>query len=188
MTTSCMKGNYNTIKNKKRIYEKFEEFANISIPKIKKVNYFKEVQPFFHYDGPPHYSISAMIELDETPEDLYNIFSDEKMSFSYSYEKPVLEKLKDKAFGEKINEFYFRDFNINDDKKYGDLIRNSSRVYWLNYWVSHYHGSRDMTFAMQIIAFYLPVYNYLYLYSDEWYPNEYNHDKVIFKASYDFSF
>lgn len=47
MTTSCMKGNYNTIKNKKRIYEKFEEFANISIPKIKKVNYFKEVQPFF---------------------------------------------------------------------------------------------------------------------------------------------
>ena len=161
--TSCIGIGPNGIilPKKKRIYKTFSETIGITVPKIDEVLYYyyggDHLPPI---DSTSCYALRTVITLDEVPTDIDNMLGNEKMMMKYSSERFDDCERKGK-FGKYV---YFLDIISGIKEEYEEVLYNSSNFYWTFYYEKH-HSNGDTIFFMGV---YLPDYNYLYLYENEY--------------------
>ena len=161
--TSCIGIGPNGIilPKKKRIYKTFSETIGITVPKIDEVLYYyyggDHLPPI---DSTSCYALRTVITLDEVPTDIDNMLGNEKMMMKYSSERFDDCERKGK-FGKYV---YFLDIISGIKEEYEEVLYNSSNFYWTFYYEKH-HSNGDTIFFMSV---YLPDYNYLYLYENEY--------------------
>ena len=164
--TSCIGIGPNGIKlpKKKQIYKSLNDYLEITVPKIDEVLYYY----YYYYEG-DHlpafdstscYDLQAVVTLDEVPTDIDNMLGNEKMMMKYSSERFDDCERKGK-FGKYV---YFLDIISGIKEEYKEVLYNSSNFYWTFYYEKH-HSNGDTIFFMGV---YLPDYNYLYLYENEY--------------------
>ena len=164
--TSCIGIGPNGIKlpKKKQIYKSLNDYLEITVPKIDEVLYYY----YYYYEG-DHlpafdstscYDLQAVVTLDEVPTDIDNMLGNEKMMMKYSSERFDDCERKGK-FGKYV---YFLDIISGIKEEYEEVLYNSSNFYWTFYYEKH-HSNGDTVFFMGV---YLPDYNYLYLYENEY--------------------
>ena len=136
----------------------------ITVPKIDEVLYYY----YYYYEG-DHlpafdstscYDLQAVVTLDEVPTDIDNMLGNEKMMMKYSSERFDDCERKGK-FGKYV---YFLGILTGIGQEYRTILENSSNFYWTFYYEKH-HSNGDTIFFMGV---YLPDYNYLYLYENEY--------------------
>ena len=146
---------------KKRIYKTFSETIGITVPKIDEVlDYYYEGNHLPAFDSTSCYALRAVITLDEVPTDIDNMLGNEKMMMKYSSERFDDCERKGK-FGKYV---YFLGILTGIGQEYRTILENSSNFYWTFYYEKH-HSNGDTIFFMGV---YLPDYNYLYLYENEY--------------------
>ena len=161
--TSCIRIGPNGIilPKKKRIYKTFSETIGITVPKIDEVLYYyyggDHLPPI---DSTSCYALRTVITLDEVPTDIDNMLGNEKMMMKYSSERFDDCERKGK-FGKYV---YFLGILTGIGQEYRTILENSSNFYWTFYYEKH-HSNGDTIFFMGV---YLPDYNYLYLYENEY--------------------
>ena len=161
--TSCIGVGPNGIilPKKKRIYKTFSETIGITVPKIDEVLYYyyggDHLPPI---DSTSCYALRTVITLDEVPTDIDNMLGNEKMMMKYSSERFDDCERKGK-FGKYV---YFLGILTGIGQEYRTILENSSNFYWTFYYEKH-HSNGDTIFFMGV---YLPDYNYLYLYENEY--------------------
>ena len=160
--TSCIGIGPNGIilPKKKRIYKTFSETIGITVPKIDEVlDYYYGGDHLPPIDSTSCYALRTVITLDEVPTDIDNMLGNEKMMMKYSSELFVDCKTRG-YFGK-----YVLRTGIPYDMKdeYEEILENSCNYYWTFYYEKH-HTNGDTIFFMGI---YLPDYNYLYLFENE---------------------
>ncbi len=164
--TSCIGIGPNGIKlpKKKQIYKSLNDYLEITVPKIDEVLYYY----YYYYEG-DHlpafdstscYDLQAVVTLDEVPTDIDNMLGNEKMMMKYSSERFDDCERKGK-FGKYV---YFLGILTGIGQEYRTILENSSNFYWTFYYEKH-HSNGDTIFFMGV---YLPDYNYLYLYENEY--------------------
>ena len=165
--TSCIGIGPNGIKlpKKKQIYKSLNDYLEITVPKIDEVLYYYY---YYYYEG-DHlpafdstscYDLQAVVTLDEVPTDIDNMLGNEKMMMKYSSELFVDCKTRG-YFGKYV---YFLGILSGVKEEYKEVLYNSSNFYWTFYYEKH-HSNGDTVFFMGV---YLPDYNYLYLYENEY--------------------
>ena len=165
--TSCIGIGPNGIKlpKKKQIYKSLNDYLEITVPKIDEVLYYYY---YYYYEG-DHlpafdstscYDLQAVVTLDEVPTDIDNMLGNEKMMMKYSSELFVDCKTRG-YFGKYV---YFLGILSGVKEEYKEVLYNSSNFYWTFYYEKH-HSNGDTIFFMGV---YLPDYNYLYLYENEY--------------------
>ena len=165
--TSCIGIGPNGIKlpKKKQIYKSLNDYLEITVPKIDEVLYYYY---YYYYEG-DHlpafdstscYDLQAVVTLDEVPTDIDNMLGNEKMIMKYSSELFVDCKTRG-YFGKYV---YFLGILSGVKEEYKEVLYNSSNFYWTFYYEKH-HSNGDTIFFMGV---YLPDYNYLYLYENEY--------------------
>ena len=160
--TSCIGIGPNGIilPKKKRIYKTFSETLGITVPKIDEVlDYYYGGDHLPPIDSTSCYALRTVITLDEVPTDIDNMLGNEKMMMKYSSERFDDCERKGK-FGKYV---YFLGILTGIGQEYRTILENSSNFYWTFYYEKH-HSNGDTIFFMGI---YLPDYNYLYLFEDE---------------------
>ena len=161
--TSCIGIGPNEIilPKKKRIYKTFSETIGITIPKIDEVlDYYYGGDHLPPIDSTSCYALRTVITLDEVPTDIDNMLGNEKMIMKYSSE--LFTNCRRRGdFGKYVN---YTDILSGMKEDYKTILENSSNFYWTFYYEKH-HSNGDTIFFMGI---YLPDYNYLYLYEDEY--------------------
>ena len=160
--TSCIGIGPNGIilPKKKRIYKTFSETIGITVPKIDEVLYYyyggDHLPPI---DSTSCYALRTVITLDEVPTDIVNMLGNEKMVMKKSSER-FEDCTRRGDFGKYVSRagipYYMKD-------EYKEILKNSCNYYWTFYYEKH-HTNGDTIFFMGI---YLPDYNYLYLFEDE---------------------
>ena len=160
--TSCIRIGPNGIilPKKKRIYKTFSETIGITVPKIDEVLYYyyggDHLPPI---DSTSCYALRTVITLDEVPTDIVNMLGNEKMVMKKSSER-FEDCTRRGDFGKYVSRtgipYYMKD-------EYEEILENSCNYYWTFYYEKH-HTNGDTIFFMGI---YLPDYNYLYLFEDE---------------------
>ena len=160
--TSCIRIGPNGIilPKKKRIYKTFSETIGITVPKIDEVLYYyyggDHLPPI---DSTSCYALRTVITLDEVPTDIVNMLGNEKMVMKKSSER-FEDCTRRGDFGKYVSRtgipYYMKD-------EYKEILKNSCNYYWTFYYEKH-HSNGDTIFFMGI---YLPDYNYLYLFEDE---------------------
>ena len=146
---------------KKRIYKTFSETIGITVPKIDEVlDYYYGGDHLPPIDSTSCYALRTVITLDEVPTDIDNMLGNEKMMMKYSSERFDDCERKGK-FGKYV---YFLDIISGIKEEYKEVLYNSSNFYWTFYYEKH-HSNGDTIFFMGV---YLPDYNYLYLYENEY--------------------
>ena len=161
--TSCIGIGPNGIilPKKKRIYKSLNDYLEITVPKIDEVlYYYYEGDHLPAFDSTSCYALRAVITLDEVPTDIDNMLGNEKMMMKYSSERFDDCERKGK-FGKYV---YFLDIISGIKEEYEEVLYNSSNFYWTFYYEKH-HSNGDTIFFMGV---YLPDYNYLYLYENEY--------------------
>ena len=161
--TSCIGIGPNGIilPKKKRIYKTFSETIGITVPKIDEVlYYYYEGDHLPAFDSTSCYDLQAVVTLDEVPTDIDNMLGNEKMMMKYSSERFDDCERKGK-FGKYV---YFLGILTGIGQEYRTILENSSNFYWTFYYEKH-HSNGDTIFFMGV---YLPDYNYLYLYENEY--------------------
>ena len=161
--TSCIGVGPNGIilPKKKRIYKTFSETIGITVPKIDEVlDYYYGGDHLPPIDSTSCYALRTVITLDEVPTDIDNMLGNEKMMMKYSSERFDDCERKGK-FGKYV---YFLDIISGIKEEYEEVLYNSSNFYWTFYYEKH-HSNGDTIFFMGV---YLPDYNYLYLYENEY--------------------
>ena len=161
--TSCIRIGPNGIilPKKKRIYKTFSETIGITVPKIDEVlDYYYGGDHLPPIDSTSCYALRTVITLDEVPTDIDNMLGNEKMMMKYSSERFDDCERKGK-FGKYV---YFLDIISGIKEEYKEVLYNSSNFYWTFYYEKH-HSNGDTIFFMGV---YLPDYNYLYLYENEY--------------------
>ena len=161
--TSCIGVGPNGIilPKKKRIYKTFSETIGITVPKIDEVlDYYYGGDHLPPIDSTSCYALRTVITLDEVPTDIDNMLGNEKMMMKYSSERFDDCERKGK-FGKYV---YFLDIISGIKEEYEEVLYNSSNFYWTFYYEKH-HSNGDTVFFMGV---YLPDYNYLYLYENEY--------------------
>ena len=161
--TSCIGIGPNGIilPKKKRIYKTFSETIGITVPKIDEVlDYYYGGDHLPPIDSTSCYALRTVITLDEVPTDIDNMLGNEKMMMKYSSERFDDCERKGK-FGKYV---YFLDIISGIKEEYEEVLYNSSNFYWTFYYEKH-HSNGDTVFFMGV---YLPDYNYLYLYENEY--------------------
>ena len=161
--TSCIGIGLNGIilPKKKRIYKTFSETIGITVPKIDEVLYYyyggDHLPPI---DSTSCYALRTVITLDEVPTDIVNMLGNEKMVMKKSSER-FEDCTRRGNFGKYVSRtgipYYMKD-------EYKEILKNSSNFYWTFYYEKH-HSNGDTIFFMGV---YLPDYNYLYLYENEY--------------------
>ena len=161
--TSCIGIGPNGIilPKKKRIYKTFSETIGITVPKIDEVlYYYYEGDHLPAFDSTSCYALRAVITLDEVPTDIVNMLGNEKMVMKKSSER-FEDCTRRGDFGKYVSRtgipYYMKD-------EYKEILKNSSNFYWTFYYEKH-HSNGDTIFFMGV---YLPDYNYLYLYENEY--------------------
>ena len=161
--TSCIRIGPNGIilPKKKRIYKTFSETIGITVPKIDEVlDYYYGGDHLPPIDSTSCYALRTVITLDEVPTDIDNMLGNEKMMMKYSSERFDDCERKGK-FGKYV---YFLGILTGIGQEYRTILENSSNFYWTFYYEKH-HSNGDTIFFMGV---YLPDYNYLYLYENEY--------------------
>ena len=161
--TSCIGIGPNGIilPKKKRIYKSLNDYLEITVPKIDEVlYYYYEGDHLPAFDSTSCYALRAVITLDEVPTDIDNMLGNEKMMMKYSSERFDDCERKGK-FGKYV---YFLGILTGIGQEYRTILENSSNFYWTFYYEKH-HSNGDTIFFMGV---YLPDYNYLYLYENEY--------------------
>ena len=161
--TSCIGIGPNGIKlpKKKQIYKSLNDYLEITVPKIDEVlYYYYEGDHLPAFDSTSCYDLQAVVTLDEVPTDIDNMLGNEKMMMKYSSERFDDCERKGK-FGKYV---YFLDIISGIKEEYEEVLYNSSNFYWTFYYEKH-HSNGDTIFFMGV---YLPDYNYLYLYENEY--------------------
>ena len=161
--TSCIGVGPNGIilPKKKRIYKTFSETIGITVPKIDEVlDYYYGGDHLPPIDSTSCYALRTVITLDEVPTDIDNMLGNEKMMMKYSSERFDDCERKGK-FGKYV---YFLGILTGIGQEYRTILENSSNFYWTFYYEKH-HSNGDTIFFMGV---YLPDYNYLYLYENEY--------------------
>ena len=161
--TSCIGIGPNGIilPKKKRIYKTFSETIGITVPKIDEVlDYYYGGDHLPPIDSTSCYALRTVITLDEVPTDIDNMLGNEKMMMKYSSERFDDCERKGK-FGKYV---YFLGILTGIGQEYRTILENSSNFYWTFYYEKH-HSNGDTIFFMGV---YLPDYNYLYLYENEY--------------------
>ena len=161
--TSCIGIGPNGIilPKKKRIYKTFSETIGITVPKIDEVlYYYYEGDHLPAFDSTSCYALRTVITLDEVPTDIVNMLGNEKMVMKKSSER-FEDCTRRGDFGKYVSRtgipYYMKD-------EYKEILKNSSNFYWTFYYEKH-HSNGDTIFFMGV---YLPDYNYLYLYENEY--------------------
>ena len=161
--TSCIGIGPNGIilPKKKRIYKTFSETIGITVPKIDEVLYYyyggDHLPPI---DSTSCYALRTVITLDEVPTDIVNMLGNEKMVM-----KKSSERFEDCERRGDFGKYVLRTgipYDMRDE--YEEILENSCNYYWTFYYEKH-HSNGDTIFFMGI---YLPDYNYLYLYENEY--------------------
>ena len=161
--TSCIGIGPNGIKlpKKKQIYKSLNDYLEITVPKIDEVlYYYYEGDHLPAFDSTSCYDLQAVVTLDEVPTDIDNMLGNEKMMMKYSSELFVDCKTRG-YFGKYV---YFLGILSGVKEEYKEVLYNSSNFYWTFYYEKH-HSNGDTIFFMGV---YLPDYNYLYLYENEY--------------------
>ena len=161
--TSCIGIGPNGIilPKKKRIYKSLNDYLEITVPKIDEVlDYYYEGDHLPAFDPTSCYTLRTVITLDEVPTDIDNMLGNEKMVMKYSSERFVDCKTRG-YFGKYV---YFLGILSGVKEEYKEVLYNSSNFYWTFYYEKH-HSNGDTIFFMGV---YLPDYNYLYLYENEY--------------------
>ena len=161
--TSCIGIGPNGIKlpKKKQIYKSLNDYLEITVPKIDEVlYYYYEGDHLPAFDSTSCYDLQAVVTLDEVPTDIDNMLGNEKMMMKYSSERFDDCERKGK-FGKYV---YFLGILTGIGQEYRTILENSSNFYWTFYYEKH-HSNGDTVFFMGV---YLPDYNYLYLYENEY--------------------
>ena len=163
--TSCIGIGPNGIKlpKKKQIYKSLNDYLEITVPKIDEVLYYYYYYEADHlpaFDSTSCYDLQAVVTLDEVPTDIDNMLGNEKMMMKYSSELFVDCKTRG-YFGKYV---YFLGILSGVKEEYKEVLYNSSNFYWTFYYEKH-HSNGDTIFFMGV---YLPDYNYLYLYENEY--------------------
>ena len=161
--TSCIGIGPNGIKlpKKKQIYKSLNDYLEITVPKIDEVlYYYYEGDHLPAFDSTSCYALRTVITLDEVPTDIDNMLGNEKMMMKYSSELFVDCKTRG-YFGKYV---YFLGILSGVKEEYKEVLYNSSNFYWTFYYEKH-HSNGDTIFFMGV---YLPDYNYLYLYENEY--------------------
>ena len=163
--TSCIGIGPNGIKlpKKKQIYKSLNDYLEITVPKIDEVLYYYYYYEGDHlpaFDSTSCYDLQAVVTLDEVPTDIDNMLGNEKMMMKYSSELFVDCKTRG-YFGKYV---YFLGILSGVKEEYKEVLYNSSNFYWTFYYEKH-HSNGDTVFFMGV---YLPDYNYLYLYENEY--------------------
>ena len=161
--TSCIGIGPNGIilPKKKRIYKSLNDYLEITVPKIDEVlYYYYEGDHLPAFDSTSCYALRTVITLDEVPTDIDNMLGNEKMMMKYSSERFDDCERKGK-FGKYV---YFLGILTGIGQEYRTILENSSNFYWTFYYEKH-HSNGDTIFFMGV---YLPDYNYLYLYENEY--------------------
>ena len=163
--TSCIGIGPNGIKlpKKKQIYKSLNDYLEITVPKIDEVLYYYYYYEGDHlpaFDSTSCYDLQAVVTLDEVPTDIDNMLGNEKMMMKYSSERFDDCERKGK-FGKYV---YFLGILTGIGQEYRTILENSSNFYWTFYYEKH-HSNGDTIFFMGV---YLPDYNYLYLYENEY--------------------
>ena len=163
--TSCIGIGPNGIKlpKKKQIYKSLNDYLEITVPKIDEVLYYY----YYYYEG-DHlpafdstscYALRTVITLDEVPTDIVNMLGNEKMVM-----KKISERFEDCERRGDFGKYVLRTgipYDMRDE--YEEILENSCNYYWTFYYEKH-HTNGDTIFFMGI---YLPDYNYLYLFENE---------------------
>ena len=161
--TSCIGIGPNGIilPKKKRIYKTFSETIGITVPKIDEVLYYyyggDHLPPI---DSTSCYALRTVITLDEVPIDIDNMLGNEKMVM-----KKSSERFEDCERRGDFGKYVLRTgipYDMKDE--YEEILENSCNYYWTFYYEKH-HSNGDTIFFMGV---YLPDYNYLYLYENEY--------------------
>ena len=166
--TSCIGIGPNGIKlpKKKQIYKSLNDYLEITVPKIDEVLYYYYYYYYYEgdhlpaFDSTSCYDLQAVVTLDEVPTDIDNMLGNEKMMMKYSSERFDDCERKGK-FGKYV---YFLGILTGIGQEYRTILENSSNFYWTFYYEKH-HSNGDTVFFMGV---YLPDYNYLYLYENEY--------------------
>ena len=161
--TSCIGIGPNGIKlpKKKQIYKSLNDYLEITVLKIDEVlYYYYEGDHLPAFDSTSCYDLQAVVTLDEVPTDIDNMLGNEKMMMKYSSERFDDCERKGK-FGKYV---YFLGILTGIGQEYRTILENSSNFYWTFYYEKH-HSNGDTIFFMGV---YLPDYNYLYLYENEY--------------------
>ena len=163
--TSCIGIGPNGIKlpKKKQIYKSLNDYLEITVPKIDEVLYYYYYYVGDHlpaFDSTSCYDLQAVVTLDEVPTDIDNMLGNEKMIMKYSSE--LFTNCRRRGdFGKYVN---YTDILSCMKEDYKTILENSSNFYWTFYYEKH-HSNGDTIFFMGV---YLPDYNYLYLYENEY--------------------
>ena len=161
--TSCIGIGPNGIilPKKKRIYKTFSETIGITVPKIDEVlDYYYGGDHLPPIDSTSCYALRTVITLDEVPTDIDNMLGNEKMIMKYSSE--LFTNCRRRGdFGKYVN---YTDILSGMKEDHKTILENSSNFYWTFYYEKH-HSNGDTIFFMGV---YLPDYNYLYLYENEY--------------------
>ena len=161
--TSCIGIGPNGIilPKKKRIYKTFSETIGITVPKIDEVlDYYYGGDHLPPIDSTSCYALRTVITLDEVPTDIDNMLGNEKMIMKYSSE--LFTNCRRRGdFGKYVN---YTDILSGMKEDYKTILENSSNFYWTFYYEKH-HSNGYTIFFMGV---YLPDYNYLYLYENEY--------------------
>ena len=161
--TSCIGIGPNGIilPKKKRIYKTFSETIGITVPKIDEVlDYYYGGDHLPPIDSTSCYALRTVITLDEVPIDIDNMLGNEKMIMKYSSD--LFTNCRRRGdFGKYVN---YTDILSGMKEDYKTILENSSNFYWTFYYEKH-HSNGDTIFFMGV---YLPDYNYLYLYENEY--------------------
>ena len=146
---------------KKRIYKTFSETIGITVPKIDEVlDYYYGGDHLPPIDSTSCYALRTVITLDEVPTDIDNMLGNEKMMMKYSSE--LFTNCRRRGdFGKYVN---YTDILSGMKEDHKTILENSSNFYWTFYYEKH-HSNGDTIFFMGV---YLPDYNYLYLYENEY--------------------
>ena len=160
--TSCIGIGPNGIKlaKKKQIYKSLNDYLEITVPKIDEVlYYYYEGDHLPAFDSTSCYDLQAVVTLDEVPTDIVNMLGNEKMVM-----KKSSERFEDCERRGDFGKYVLRTgipYDMKDE--YEEILENSCNYYWTFYYEKH-HTNGDTIFFMGI---YLPDYNYLYLFEDE---------------------
>ena len=161
--TSCIRIGPNEIilPKKKQIYKSLNDYLEITVPKIDEVlDYYYEGDHLPAFNPTSCYTLRTVITLDEVQTDIGNMLGNEKMMMKYSSERFDDCERKGK-FGKYV---YFLYIISGIKEEYEEVLYNSSNFYWTFYYEKH-HSNGDTIFFMGV---YLPDYNYLYLYENEY--------------------
>ena len=161
--TSCIRIGPNEIilPKKKQIYKSLNDYLEITVPKIDEVlDYYYEGDHLLAFNPTSCYDLQAVVTLDEVPTDIVNMLGNEKMVMKYSNE--LFTNCRRRGnFGKYVSRtgipYYVKD-------EYKERLKNSCNYYWTFYYEKH-HSNGDTIFFMGV---YLPDYNYLYLYENEY--------------------